>query len=215
MIRRAIKRDSWQGPDLVDSWMVTFTDLLTLLVTLFVMLLSMSALKSGRVEPDHNTTWQPSVETPMWPADPTQEDADLAPQQGIGVVGARIVQHRMGLSASGLVSGYELYHDARGLVLRFEGAPMVTGGGISRAGKARLARLADYLVRSGQSIVVTSVARNNADWAQAAVDAERVARRLIEVGVNPAQVVPVARVQPYPDDFSVRRISGVEFVFND
>ncbi len=215
MIRRAIKRDSWQGPDLVDSWMVTFTDLLTLLVTLFVLLLSMSALKSGRVEPDHNTSWQPSVETPMWPADPTQADANLAPQQGIGVVGARIVQRRMGLSAAGLVSGYELYHDARGLVLRFEGVPVVTGGGISRAGKARLERLADYLIRSGQPISVTSVADGHTGWAQAAVDAERVAQQLIASGVNPAQVVTVARVQPYPDDFSIRRTSGVEFVFGD
>ncbi len=215
MIRRAIKRDSWQGPDLVDSWMVTFTDLLTLLVTLFVMLLSMSSLKAGRVAPNHNTTWDPSVETPLWPADPDQVDAKLAPRRGIGAVGARIAQYRMEFSRSGLMAGFDVYHDERGSVLRFDGAKLVNDGRLTRTGVTRIKHLGDYLKRSGQALTVVGVAGEGGNWMQASVAAAQVARGLVQSGADPAQVVSAARILPYPDGMSLRSDGGVEFIFGD
>jgi hypothetical protein len=136
---------------------------------------------------------------------------------GIGEVGARIMQIKGGLSKVGLIAGIEVYHDQRGAVLRFDGAPIMTDGTMTRTGSRRMTLLADYLKTSGRVVAVTGVADTLSDtgWSEAALTASRVADRLIQAGVAPVQVLPVARVLPFPDPLAIGPPSGVEFIFSD
>ena len=57
MIRRIFRNARSESPAMVDAWVVTFTDLLTLLVTLFVLLISMSTFRQGYVAGAPNVDW--------------------------------------------------------------------------------------------------------------------------------------------------------------
>lgn len=217
MSRRANPRNGWQGQDLVDSWQVTFADLLTLLVTLFVLMLSMTAIKAGTVPPSAQTSWSPGLVTPLWEGDPEATDDHLVPVDGIGEVGARVAQIKIGMARQGLASGFEVFHDRRGMVLRFDGAPILADGRLTRSGAVRLERLANYLSSSGQVVAVTAVAGPEAGtgWLGAAQAAAEVSNALVRAGMAPAQVVPVARSTPYPDPLSERPMGGIEFILQD
>jgi len=214
VINRDQAASSWQGPELVDTWMVTFSDLLTLLVTLFVLMLSMTQIKSGLVDHSDNTASRMGMQTPSWEGNPESPDDALVPLDGIGEVGARIVQLKSGLSRAGLIAGIEVYHDRRGTVLRFEGAPLMSAGRITRTGSRRMGMLADYLVHTGRVVAVTAVAADGS-WDGAARNASRVADVLMDAGATAVQVLPVARSMPYPDPLSLTQSGGVEFIFSD
>jgi len=217
VINRDQAARSWQGDALTDTWMVTFADLLTLLVTLFVLMLSMSQIKSGLIDHSDSTASRMGIQTPSWEGNPESPDDALVPLDGIGEVGARIVQLKGGLSRSGLIAGIEVYHDRRGTVLRFEGAPLLATGQITRTGGRRLGMLANYLVHTGRVVAVTAVASKgeNGGWEGAARNASRVADVLMDAGATAVQVLPVARSMPYPDPLSLGLAGGVEFIFSD
>ncbi|MBI5136427.1 MAG: flagellar motor protein MotB [Nitrospirae bacterium] len=217
MTHRNGERNGWVGQDLADSWLVIFADLLTLLITLFVLMLSMNALKAGMVPPSAKTTGNPGLTTPVWEGDPEAPDDRMVPLDGIGEVGARVAQMRIGLNRDGLTGGFEIYHDRRGMVLRFGGAALLADGRLTRSGALRVERLGAYLARSGQVVAVTAVAgpETGAGWAGAAQAAALVGNALVRAGVAPAQVVPVARGIPYPDPLSTRPSGGIEFILHD
>lgn|GEM_PF-2913957 len=199
MIRRFRSEARARSPHLVDAWVVTFTDLLTLLVTLFVLLISMSTFRQGIVEGGPNPDWSTGHRhTPPGPAgDVVDVPEDERTLSGIGEAGARLEQMRLTLSRVGL-NGYVLSFDARGVVLQFND-PLLAGDRVTRDGRTRLARLAAYLVRSGRHVEVTAHAggRGAAGLAVAARRAEAVAAVLVGGGADADQVVPVARTHPY------------------
>lgn len=190
---------SWQEPDLVDSWKVTFTDLLTLLVTLFVMLISMSTLRQGVVDGGPNPEWTVNGNSYAVTPGAVQGRADRAESAaGIGEIGARMAQLRLGLARAGLAAGYELSFDRRGIALEFS-LPLLAGSRLGRDGRTLLGGLAAYLSQSGQAVEVVAVAGTTraGSWRTAASEAERVATLLNEVGAPASQVVPVARALPF------------------
>lgn len=221
MIRRFTRHARRESPAMVDAWVVTFTDLLTLLVTLFVLLISMSTFRQGYVAGGPNVDWSLGrVHTPPGPAgDVADVPATERALTGIGEAGARVEQARLALSRAGLDGGYRLTFDARGMVLRF-GAPLLAGTTVTDDGRRRLTRLAAYLNQSGRRVEVTAHAggRGLAGFALAARRADAVAGSLVSGGAPPAQVVPVARTRPYgrPVEGETDGTDGVViFVFGD
>lgn len=224
MIRRMKQRVRWESPALVDAWMVTFTDLLTLLVTLFVLFLSMSAFRQGNVSGGPNPIWSDgSAHTPGLPGDVVNVPHPEGPAVGIGEAGAQVEQMRMSLARFGLEGGYGIYFDGRGMVLRFT-EPLVRGDALAPGGTDRLGSLGAYLSESGRRVEVTAHAggRGPEGLVLAARWADEVAAALIAGGTDPAQVVPVARTRPYADPLEGEEIGRgddtdgvVIFVFGD
>lgn len=220
MIRRFTRHARRESPAMVDAWVVTFTDLLTLLVTLFVLLISMSNFRQGYIEGGPNPDW--SKGRSHVPPGPAGDVADVPEAEraltGIGEAGARAEQARLALARAGLEGGYGLSFDVRGMVLRFS-APLLAGGAVTSDGRHRLTRLAAYLNQAGRRVEVTAHAggRGAAGFAVAAEAADRVAAALIAGGASASQVVPVARTRPYGEavDGETDRDGVVIFVFGD
>jgi hypothetical protein len=210
-------RVRWESPALVDAWLVTFTDLLTLLVTLFVLFLSMSAFRQGFVVGGPNPLQsEGTAHTPGAPGDLLYVPEPDIPVAGIGEAGARAEQVRRVLSRLGLKGGYGIFFDGRGMVLRFTD-PIVRGDGLAPDGPERLASLAAYLTETGRRVEVTAHAggRGPDGLKLAARWAEQVAAELVAGGTAPAQVVPVARTRPYADPLDAGGPVGGERVAGD
>jgi hypothetical protein len=221
VIRRFTRHARRESPAMVDAWVVTFTDLLTLLVTLFVLFISMATFRQGYVAGGPNVDW--SLGRAPVPPGPAGDVADVPAAEraltGIGEAGARVEQARLDLARAGLEGGYRLTFDARGMVLRFND-PLLAGPVVTRDGHRRLDHLAAYLNRSGRRVEVTAHAgrRGPAGFAVAARRADAVAGALIDGGAAGAQVVPVARTRPYgePVEAEGEVPDGVViFVFGD
>lgn len=200
MIRHLTGHARRESPAMVDAWVVTFTDLLTLLVTLFVLLISMSTFRQGYVTGGPNLDW--AAGRSHIPPGPAGDVVDVPAAErfliGIGAAGARVEQTRLALARAGLEGGYGLTVHARGLGLRFT-VPLLAGADVTPDGRRRLGHLAAYLARSGRRVEVTAHAggRGPAGFALAARRAGAVAAALVAAGATADQVVPVARTRPY------------------
>ncbi|MFQ5509014.1 MAG: flagellar motor protein MotB [Leptospirillia bacterium] len=203
-----------QAPDLVDTWMVTFTDLLTLLVTLFVLFISMSSIRQGLVQDGTN---------PEWEVDGTRVTESEGAVAGrmpsdvhtlrVGEEGARMEQFRTGLARAGVFGGFHLTYDDRGLVL-VPGAALLAGADAD--GNDQLAALAAFVNESGRSFEVSAVASEAGSWQSAEATAKRIAALLVAVGVEPDGVVPVARLVPLTESVDGETIEGgIELIFAD
>jgi chemotaxis protein MotB len=186
------------GP--MDTWMVTFTDLLTLLVTLFVLFISMAALREGFVLAGPNPNWaEGTARSPIGGGD-LRGRPDSGPQTpGIGEAGARVQHMRKALSRAGLPGGYGLYFDDRGMVLRFFDPLLGADDRVTPDGARRLQGLAAYVAESGRKVEVTAHAggRGLAGFGVAARRADAVAGQMVSEGAPGMLVVPVARTAPF------------------
>lgn len=202
-----------------DAWMVTFTDLLTLLVTQFVLFLSMAALREGFVPGGPNPNWSEGrARIPVAEGD-LRGRPDLGPP-GIGAAGARVEHMRKALARAGLGGGYGLYFDDRGMVLRFFDPVLGADDRVTPDGAARLQGLASYVAESGRKVEVTAHAggRGLAGFEVAARRADAVAARMVGEGAPDVLVVPVARTAPFGAlgvDGDAETDGLVIFVFGD
>jgi len=183
-----------------DGWMVTFTDLLTLLVTLFVLFISMAALREGFVLSGPNPNWaEGNARSPLSGGD-LRGRPDLGLQTpGIGEAGARVQHMRKALAQTGLMGGYGLYFDDRGMVLRFFDPVLGSDDEVTPDGARRLGALARYVTDSGRRVEVTAHAggRGLGGFEVAARRADAVATRMVKGGAPGGLVVPVARTAPF------------------
>jgi hypothetical protein len=205
----------------VDAWAVTFTDLLTLLVTLFVLFISMAALREGFVQAGPNPNWaEGTARTPLSGGD-LHGRPDTGPQvPGIGEAGARVQHMRKALARSGLSGGYGLYFDDRGMVLRFFDPLVGDDGRVTPDGGRRLQGLSAYVTESGRKVEVTAHAggRGLLGFDVAAKRAGAVARAMVADGAPGGLVIPVARTAPFGAlgvEGEADRDGLVIFVFGD
>jgi len=204
----------------VDGWMVTFTDLLTLLVTLFVLFISMAALREGFVLSGPNPNWaEGTARSPV--GGDLRGRPDLSVQApGIGEAGARVQHMRKALARAGLMGGYGLYFDDRGMVLRFFDPVLGSDDAVTPDGARRIDALARYVTDAGRKVEVTAHAggRGLDGFAVAARRADAVATRMVATGTPGGLVVPVARTAPFGAlgvEDGTDRDGLVIFVFGD
>lgn len=183
----------------VDAWTVTFTDLLTLLVTLFVLFISMAALREGFVHAGPNPNWaEGTARSPL--GGDLRGRPDTGPQvPGIGEAGARVQHMRKALAQAGLAGGYGLYFDDRGMVLRFFEPVLGADDRVTPDGARRLKGLAQYVTGAGRKVEVTAHAggRGLKGFEVAARRADAVALQMVAEGAPDGLVVPVARTAPF------------------
>jgi len=179
--------------------MVTFTDLLTLLVTLFVLFISMAALREGFVLAGPNPDWAVGTARSPMGGDLRGRPDTGSQAPGIGEAGARVQHMRKALARAGLAGGYGLYFDDRGMVLRFFDPVLGTDDRVTPDGALRLKGLASYVTESGRKVEVTAHAggRGLAGFEVAARRADAVAARMVTEGAPGMLVVPVARTAPF------------------
>jgi len=184
----------------VDAWSVTFTDLLTLMVTLFVLFISMAALREGFVQAGPNPNWaQGTARSPMAGGDLRGRPDPGTQVPGIGEAGARVQHMRKALARSGLAGGYGLYFDDRGMVLRFFEPLLGADDRVTSDGAGRLLGLARYVTDSGRRVEVTAHAggRGIRGFEVAARRADAVALQMVAQGAPGGLVLPVARTAPF------------------
>ncbi len=216
MISPSRLNNAWQSQDLVDSWLVIFSDLITLLVTMFVLFLSMSTLKAGELDQGITTAWSDAgyLTRPPEGLIPGQAGNGV-PLPGIGDAGAWIERFKHRLGRYGLSAGYVLHMDERGLVLQGSSDWTRADGGWTADGLNKLEGLATYLVRTGSDVAVTQVGAGvGSSWQTIADRVQAAGRVLMSNGVRPEQITYVARRSPAGGPEIEGAISPqLEFVF--
>jgi chemotaxis protein MotB len=186
----------------IDSqrWMVTFSDLVTLMLTFFVLIMSMSSLDGGRLEKTFSSGGTAShggmALVNMAPTSPPHTD------WGGGTEEDRIA--RLALEETvdqevgdlGLETVLDVRDNGRGVVLTLKADTTFRVGDatISAAGREALRALVDVLRRPGILLEIAghtdaSVSRSwtyRDNWELSVARAAAVARVLEEAGINPA-----------------------------
>lgn len=201
-------RDKRRGVE-VDGqrWMVTFSDLITLLLTFFVLNLAMSSIESGALEEAFGTNPNGAtgggsavVNLADEPGHPGsgggQEAADAV--VATGDTGGALEAVANGISDLGLDETIEVRESGRGLYLTLPGDLLFTVGSarLSGRGEKALRALVPLLQRPGMEISVGghtdgTVSRSwsyRDNWDLSLARAVAVATVLEAAGINPARL---------------------------
>ncbi|KGE76732.1 OmpA/MotB family protein [Halomonas salina] len=166
-----------QGGEEGESWLMSYLDVLTLLITLFVLLLSMSSLATGEGESEGNEIAAPAMRAALAVGEGLQpRHAGLQPRfQGLGMDGVSV----------------ERTH--QGLTLRIEDRLLFDSGRarVTAGGRQVLSHLAERLVDLGGEISVEghtdslpiATSRFPSNWELSTGRASAVVRALAEEGV--------------------------------
>ncbi|HEY0845570.1 MAG TPA: flagellar motor protein MotB [Noviherbaspirillum sp.] len=202
------------------AWLVTYLDMMTILITLFVVMLAYSTF-----QPDKFTRLQDSLSEQIGnearPAAKKAEDARLAPASQLA---EQLAQR---LLDAGLADAVKMEIEDRRLILQMQEKILFASGQaeLNERGMQVLKRLAPTFMAPGQMISVEGHTDNvpistgvfPSNWELSAARATRVVRYLAEHGVPPARLRaigygdtrPLAGNADEPGRMANRRVSIV------
>lgn len=193
------------------AWMITFTDLIALMLTFFVLLYSMSSLEKQKWrELVGAFSEQLNTMTPSDAPRPTvvlqiKKDRDPAPGADLDYLEPILLEQ---LAADPALSALSLHRGRRGVVLSLPAASVFDGAGAGTTAAARRLAypLARLLANLGNSVELTVVTRDQAEdpgfrspWAFALARAESVSDLLAHAGYDGPLIARAAVADPTRD----------------
>lgn len=197
-----------------ESWLTSYLDVLTLLITLFVLLISMTGGEAGDPTTPHETTF-PGL------AQVGERQAGILPRQGDGVSAA---------FDDLAVDGVVVARHAQGMMLRIADHLLFdsASAALTPRGKATLAQLTDKLAAFPGSISVEghsdsrpiTTARYPSNWELSSARASAVLRFLTEQGIDATRLRAIGYADTQPltgNETAAGRASNrrVELVLHD
>lgn len=215
-----MRRVESENKENADRWLLTYADMITLLMAFFIMMYSMSVLNLSRFN-DAATGIRKSLGTESSPESPQGRGGPALNGTVDGVL-QPLVKYIKELNQSG-VEGIRVGQDYRGLVITLKSDKMLFGASSTQINPKAypiLDRIADTLAKIDNRVQIEGHtcnlppknSRYETNWELSADRATKVVRYFVQhKGLDPRQLAPVGHGDNYPvapNDTTANRIKN-------